>query len=90
MKAAFLRTETIKGIIMTMAYNVDTHKCEQIKDEWVFGGTHILIGSQDSVLEYCAELRKMMLELHYPSDAAKVQSICWLKDGRMVVGFGTM
>lgn len=30
---AFLRTETIKGIIMTMAYNVDTHKCEQIKDE---------------------------------------------------------
>ena len=90
MKAAFLRTETIKGIIMITAYNVDTHKSEQIKDEWVFGGTHILIGSQKSVFEYCAKLRKEMLELHYPSDAVKAQSICWLKDGRMVVGFGTM
>lgn len=75
---------------MTIAYNVDTHKCEQIKDEWVFGGTHTLIGSEESVFDYCAELRKEMLAQHYPSDAAKVQSICWLKDGRIVVGFGTM
>lgn len=75
---------------MTMAYNVDTHKAEQIKDEWVFGGTHILIGSEESVLEYCAELRKDMLALHLSSDVAKIQSICWLKDGRIVVGFGAM
>lgn len=73
-----------------MAYNVDTHKDEQIKDEWVFGGTHILIGSEESVLEYCAELRKDMLALHLSSDVAKIQSICWLKDGRIVVGFGAM
>lgn len=75
---------------MRTAYNVDTHKCEQIKDDWVFGGTHTLIGSKDAVYEYCAELRKEMLAEHYPSDAAKVQSICWLKDGRVVIGFGTM
>lgn len=75
---------------MTIAYNVDTHKCEQIKDEWAFGGTHILIGAKDAVYEYCAELRKEMLAQHYPSDTAKVQSICWLKAGRIVVGFGTI
>ena len=75
---------------MTIAYNVDTHKCEQIKDEWVFGGTHTLIGANDVVYEYCAKLRKEMLAQHYPSDAAKAQSICWLKDGRIVIGFGTM
>ena len=75
---------------MTTAYNVDTHKGEQIKDEWVFGGTHILISSGVSVFDYCAELRKEMLAQHFSSDVAKVQSICCLKDGRIVVGFGTM
>lgn len=75
---------------MRIAYNVDTHKCEQVKEEWVFGGTHILIGSKDAVYDYCSELRKEMLAQHYPSDVAKVQSICWLKDGRVVIGFGTM
>lgn len=75
---------------MRIAYNVDTHKCEQVKEEWVFGGTHVLIGSKDAVYDYCSELRKEMLAQHYPSDAAKVQSICWLKDGRVVIGFSTM
>lgn len=75
---------------MTQAYNVDAHKVEQIKDEWVFGGAHTFIGSKDAVYEYCAELRKDMLAQHYPSDVAKVQSVCWLKDGRVCVGFGTM
>ena len=49
---------------MTKAYNVDTHKGEQIKDEWVFGGTHILIGSEESVFDYCDELRKEMIAQH--------------------------
>ena len=75
---------------MRLAYNVDTHKCEYIKEEWVFGGTHVLIGSKDAVYDYCSELRKEMLAQHFPSDAAKVQSICWLKDERVVIGFGTM
>ena len=75
---------------MRLAYNVDTHKREYIKEEWVFGGTHVLIGSKDAVYDYCSELRKEMLAQHFPSDAAKVQSICWLKDERVVIGFGTM
>lgn len=75
---------------MEMAFNVDTKKGEQINPEWVFGGTHILIGKESSVLDYCKELREEMLRNHFPSDTANVQSICWLKDGRMVVGFGTL
>lgn len=72
------------------AYNVDTRKCEEISDNWVFGGTNILIGSEKSVFDYCKGLREDYLKNHYPDNAAKIQSIKWLDGGQIVVGFGTM
>lgn len=72
------------------AYNVDTRKNEEIPDNWVFGGTHILIGRQESVFDYCKGLRADYLANHYPDSSAKIQSIKWLDGGQIVVGFGTM
>ena len=72
------------------AFNVDTKKTEEINDKLVAGGTHILIGNEHAVMDYCKELRNTYILNHYHSDTAKIQSICWLKDGRLVVGFGSL
>lgn len=72
------------------AFNVDTRKGEEISDKWVFGGTHILIGSEESVFDYCKSLREDYLKNHFPDHTAKIQSIKGLNDGRIVVGFGTL
>nr|DAT75962.1 MAG TPA: hypothetical protein [Caudoviricetes sp.] len=72
------------------AYNVDTRKSEEIPDAWAFGGTHILIGMEESVFDYCKELRADYLANHFPDSSAKIQSIKWLDGGRIVIGFGAL
>lgn len=41
-----------------LAYNVDTNKVEEINDNWVLGGTHVLIGQEQAVWDF--------LKNHYP------------------------
>lgn len=65
-----------------LAYNVDTNKVEEINDNWVLGGTHVLIGKEQAVWDF--------LKNHYPYDNAKIRSIKWFEDDedcRVVVGF---
>lgn len=69
------------------AYNVDTKRTEEINEILVFG-IDIFIGQEQAVLDYCQELEDKYLRGNYPNLVAKILSMKWLDDGRVVVGFG--
>ena len=70
------------------AYNVDTKRTEEFNETFVFGDIATLIGQEQAVLNYCQELEDKYLRGNYPNLVAKILSMKWLDDGRVVVGFG--